>query len=179
MVPKKTVKRYKRRQYYIKPGFQTRFTILFLSILIMGGVVSLGLTLAFTQDSLTSTYVDSKLVIQNTSLAIMPSVIFTTVLTTLGIGSIAALFFLVISHKIAGPIHRFELDIQRVAKGDLATRIRIRKNDQFQELAISLNQMISALNERVLEIKKETEVDSNETGTGVRIKQKIDDKFKL
>jgi methyl-accepting chemotaxis protein len=135
-----------RKQLFINRGFQTRFIVKFFLILVLGGVISTGLTLFTTQDTLTSSFVDSKLVIQNTALAIMPSVIYTTLITTFLLGLVVIMVTLLVSHKIAGPMYRFEKDIDRVTKGDLKSRINIRKGDQFQELATSLNALIDHLN---------------------------------
>lgn len=69
--------KFKRRNYFIDRKFQTRFIVIFLLILIVGGGISVGLTFFSNQETLTSTYNDSGLAIQKTSLAIMPSVILT------------------------------------------------------------------------------------------------------
>ncbi|MBU0971753.1 MAG: hypothetical protein KKC20_13950 [Proteobacteria bacterium] len=127
----------KRKQRFINPGFQARFIVTFCLILILGGGITIALTLFNTQDTLTSSFTNSKLVIQNTSLAIMPSVIYTTLITTALIGLVVILVTLLVFHKIVGPIFRFEKDIERVTRGDLKSRITIRKGDQFQELAMS------------------------------------------
>ncbi len=147
----------KRRQLYINKGFQARFIIKFVLILVLGGAITIGLTLFNTQDTLTTTYVNSKLVIQNTALAIMPSVMYTTLITTLIVGLVVVMVTLLVSHKIAGPMFRFEKDIKRIASGDLKSRIHIRKSDQFQEIAASLNTMIDSLAGRVTAIREETQ----------------------
>ena len=160
----------KRRQYYIKKDFQARFIVKFVIILVAGGILSVGLTFLNTQDTLTAVYANSKLTIQNTSLAIMPSVVFTMLITTLVLGLVVVAVTLLVSHKIAGPMFRFEKDIQRIASGDLQSRIQIRKGDQFQELAVCLNQMVEGLAGKLTEVRQA----SDET-----MRQSIDEKFKL
>lgn len=146
-----------RRQVYIKKKFQNNFIFKFTMVLVLGGILSVSLTLFNTQGTLTTSYINSKLVVQSTPLAIMPSVIFTTLITTIILGIVAGFVTLLVSHKIAGPMYRFENDIQRIATGNLKDRIRIRHGDQFQEMANSLNQMIDSLNISVTEIGKEVE----------------------
>ncbi|MCG8619447.1 MAG: HAMP domain-containing protein [Desulfobacterales bacterium] len=179
MNPNKKPAPFKRRQVYIKKEFQTRFIAKFFSILILSGVISIGLTLFNTSDSLTTTYMNSKLVIQNTSFAIMPSVIYTTLITTVLVGIVVIGVTLLVSHKIAGPMYRFELDIKRVTEGDLKSRIHIRKGDQFQELANSLNAMIDSLAGRVEAIKKDTEAAADGQATTDEIRNTINANFKL
>jgi methyl-accepting chemotaxis protein len=152
---KKNTPHFKRKQVYINKDFQTRFIIKFVLVLVLGGVISIGLTLFNTQNTLTSSFVNSKLVIQDTSLAIMPSVIYTNIITTTVACLIMAFVAMLVSHKIAGPMFRFEKDIKRITSGDLKNRINVRKGDQFQALAISLNNMIDHLNAELTDINNQ------------------------
>jgi methyl-accepting chemotaxis protein len=53
------------------------------------------------------------------------------------------------SHRIAGPIYRFERVVKSVIAGDYdTTAIRLRKGDEFQELADDLNEMMDVLRAR-------------------------------
>ncbi|MCP4022445.1 MAG: methyl-accepting chemotaxis protein [Desulfobacteraceae bacterium] len=177
---------YKRKKVYINKDFQTRFIVKFILVLILGATISIGLTLYNTQGTLTSTFSNSKLVIQNTSLAIMPSVIYTTLITTCVLSIIVIMVTLLVSHKIAGPMYRFEKDIKRVTNGDLKTRIHIRRGDQFLELATVLNGMIKNLNQEVSAIKHDvdtlachTDLQEEFQKDVVRLKEKINSSFLL
>ena len=168
-----------RRQLYINKEFQFRFIFKFVLILVLGGVISIGLTLLNTNDSLTTTYMNSKLVIQSTSLAIMPSVIYTTLITTVVIGLVVIMVTLLVSHKIAGPMYRFDKDIKRIANGDLKFRIRIRKGDQFQEMALSLNTMIESLAGRISAVIKNADDLAEENESVAKVRNAINDNFKV
>jgi len=167
---KKNQAAFKRRQTYIKKDFQTRFIVKFVLILVAGGLLSVGLTFLNTQDSLTAVYANSRLTIQNTSLAIMPSVVFTTLITTLALGVVVIVVTLLVSHKIAGPMFRFEKDINRIAQGDLQSRIHIRKGDQFQEMAMALNRMVESIAGRLKTVRDMADD---------KMRHCIDEKFKL
>lgn len=166
---------FKRKQVYIKKDFQTRFIIRFLLILLAGGILSIGLTLLSTTGTLTSAFVNSKLEIKSTALAIMPSVIFTTVITTLILGIIVVLVTLVVSHKIAGPMYRFEKDIDRIGSGDLKHRINIRKGDQFQEMALALNKMVLDLNTKLSDIREDVTAFSDHPGLPESLHREFND----
>lgn len=153
--PQQGAQRFVRKKLYINRSFQTNFILKFVLILLLGGGISIGLTLLACKGTLTTSFINSKLVIQNTSYAIMPSVIYTNLITTSVVVLIAVLVTLVISHKIAGPMFRFDRDIQRIAQGDLKSRIHIRKGDQLEEVANSLNNMIVSLNQKVTTIRAE------------------------
>lgn len=146
---------FKRRQYYIDKKFQTKFMLKFILILIVGGCLSVAMTVFTTQETLTSSFEGSTLAIQKTSLAILPSVILTNVVTTGVIAVIALIMTLLVSHKIAGPMFRFEQDLKVIGEGDLQKKIRIRDGDQFGSVAANLNTMVESLNTRIVTVQDE------------------------
>lgn len=148
---------YKRRIFFIKKEFQIRFILKFCILLLVGIAISTGLLFLFSQDTLTSSFHESRLVIKSTGHAILPSVIYTN-LITLGLVTLATIVVtLFVSHKIAGPMFRFEKELKQVAEGDLTKRVVLRKKDQITDMAESLNDMISSLHEKLLDIQTDVE----------------------
>lgn len=145
---------YKRKNYFIKKGFQSKFILKFCFILLCGIILSTGLVFIFSQETLTSSFNNSRLVISSTAEAIMPTLLITN-LITLGIITLAAIgVTLFVSHRIAGPMFRFEKDIKRVASGDLSVRINLRHKDQFSEMADAFNEMASSFHGKIVQIDK-------------------------
>ena len=68
-----------------------------------------------------------------------------------GIIGIAALIFL--SHRLAGPLYRFEKALGDLSKGNLAQRFKLREKDQFMELQNSINELANVLDMNVGAIK--------------------------
>ncbi len=180
---------YKRRNYFIKRGFQSRFILKFCLLLLCGIALSTGLIFLLSQGTLTSSFSDSRLVINRTSQAIMPTLLITN-LITLGIITLAAIAVtLFVSHRIAGPMFRFEQDIKKIARGDLSVRINLRRKDQFSEMATAFNEMVSGLNEKITKIDREidTAIESKSKDDGdtacerrlVGLKEIIFKEFKL
>ena len=144
---------YKRRQYFIKKDFQFKFILKFCLIILIGTILSTGLLFLFSQGTLTSSFQQSRLVIKNTALTILPAVIYTN-LIMLGLITLATIVVtLFVSHKIAGPLFRFEKELKDIEKGDLTKSIKLRKKDQTTDLADSLNKMTASLHGKVLEIR--------------------------
>jgi hypothetical protein len=60
--------------------------------------------------------------------------------------SLSAFFAIVVglyfSHKMAGPIYRFKLELQRIADGRDWRAIRLRKGDDFHDVADALNRAL-------------------------------------
>ena len=69
-------------------------------------------------------------------------------------GFIALTVALFYPQKIAGPVYRLEKRIQNIASGNLTEDIRLRSNDELQDLAREINQMGASLRERLLAAKK-------------------------
>lgn len=148
---------YKRSHYFIKKNFQTKFILKFCLLLLIGVIISTGLLFIFSQDTLTSSFQNSRLVIENTAIAILPAVIYTA-LITLGLLTIATIVVtLIISHKIAGPMFRFEKELKEIGDGNLTKKVSLRKNDQAEEFAVCLNKMTASLREKVTHIRTRLE----------------------
>lgn len=56
---------------------------------------------------------------------------------------------LFLTHRLAGPLYRFEQTIKAILSGDLSIRIRLREKDEFQDLALLLNQAIIEMDQRL------------------------------
>jgi len=178
---------YQRKNYFIKKNFQFKFIIKFCLIIISGIILSTGLVLLFSQGTLTSSFDNSRLVVENTGYAIMPALIITN-LITLGVITLAVIIVtLFVSHKIAGPMFRFEQDIKKIATGDLLVRINLRQKDQFSEMADALNDMASDLHgkivridrqiDRILTSRSESEMDTDYKKMVLELKETLNKNF--
>jgi methyl-accepting chemotaxis protein len=59
-----------------------------------------------------------------------------------------------ISHKIAGPLHRYDNVIKTIKEGNLPAPIRIRKRDYLSDEMESINEMLERLREKLGEIQE-------------------------
>lgn len=77
------------------------------------------------------------------------------VIGSLVIGLILAFVISVfLPHKIAGPLFRLERDLtDKLGEGNLTVKFIVRKNDEFKELADTLNVMTGKLKAKVERIK--------------------------
>jgi len=73
---------------------------------------------------------------------------------------VITLFSFFISHKIAGPLYRFEKDIKGLAKdGDLTRIFKLRKRDEMQELAEALNILVSGFRGKLINLAREKKIE--------------------
>jgi methyl-accepting chemotaxis protein len=147
----------RRKQYFIRKDYQFKFILKFCLIVLAGSIISTAILFFFAQGTLTSSFEHSRLVIRNTATAIMPAVILTNVITLIVITFATIVVVLFISHKIAGPMFRFEKDLKDIGQGDLTKKVSLRKKDQFTNLGDSLNIMTATLHEKVVSTQAEVE----------------------
>ncbi len=149
---------HKRRHFFVKREFQFKFILKFCIVLLFGAIISTGLLFLLSRSTLTASFQHSRLVVKDTSYAILPVIVYTN-LITLGLIIIATIIVtLFISHKIAGPLFRFEKELKQIGEGDLTNSVRLRRKDQITGIADNLNMMISSLRYKLLGIQ--TEVDN-------------------
>ncbi len=80
--------------------------------------------------------------------------LLTTLLWIFGIGLLLVVIQIVLltiffSHKLAGPVFRFEKVCHNIIAGDYTDHIKLRKGDQLQNLANLLNEAVRVTNERI------------------------------
>ncbi len=89
--------------------------------------------------------------------------VLSSLLWVFGIGLLFVIVQLVLltiffSHKVAGPVYRFEMTCHDIIDGKYTVKIKLRKGDEMQNLATLLNEVIARSRERLLGLKNaETE----------------------
>ena len=141
--------KYKRKVKLIKIKFQMRFVIIMLLLMFLTGmVVSWG------------TYCLDR--------AIINQLVEVNVFKTLMISWVALLFVIgvglsiLVSHRVAGPIYRFEKIFDKLMEGDLNQKVFLRKNDELQELAEKINSVIKLIRDEIVKGRENVELISKE-----------------
>ena len=65
-------------------------------------------------------------------------------------------FSIIFSHRIAGPIYRFEQTLDKLIQGEDVEYIRLRKNDELKGLAAKLNELIRIVKKSRDPMKKDS-----------------------
>lgn len=78
-----------------------------------------------------------------------------------------------ISHRIAGPMYRFEKSAEAIRNGDLSVNFNIRKTDEMRETAVTLEEMVESLRKDIKEIKVLAEKGRTEEIKTILAKYKI------
>ena len=144
---------FRRRNYFIKKKFQMSFLSGFILLLVLESILIGGLFMHASTNTLTTGYFDSVLRVERTSDFFYISFLLITFIVVIGMGIIGMVVFVLLSHRIAGPLYRFEKTLEAIESGDLTTRISLRKKDEITELKSGLNAAIDSLDIRLGKIK--------------------------
>ena len=85
---------------------------------------------------------------------------------------------LYISFRMAGPVYRLEKCAEQISEGDLSFNIKLRKYDEFQELACAMDVMSKKIKDKIVNIK-EVFNDISEVAREISLKAKDDGACKL
>jgi methyl-accepting chemotaxis protein len=147
---------YKRRRIRIvRMKFQMDFILKFCAIIILAALIIAAIVYALSISSTTTVFENSRLTVKSTADFILPLLILSSLAAIIGAGAVTIIVTLFISHRIAGPLYRLEKDIAEVNNGNLTVEIHVRKKDELQELARSLNQMLKSIRSTLSELNKE------------------------
>jgi len=147
----------KRKTYLIQRMLQAKFITIFVLLVIMSSAISGILFYRRTNIELGYNYGEAHSKIKNTGEILLPNLIMGNIIALIVIGCATIALTIFISHKIAGPLHRFEKNAEQIAKGDLTLITKLRQSDQIQGLADSFSKMTYELREKLLGIRKKSE----------------------
>jgi methyl-accepting chemotaxis protein len=146
----------KRKTRLINRSFQfelmAKFIVINTVILVLFGA----LIYIFFRSEVTANLASAHAVYRNMSQMLMPIVLTLSVINILLTAVVIAGVVLYSSHRIAGPLYRFNEALKAIAAGNLAPLTRIRDDDQLQEVSISLGQAADRWTADIKEIKRVT-----------------------
>ena len=133
-----------RRTIFIKKGLQLRYMLL-ITVSVLCGLAIMALELTATLNDLFDAYPVLVQPIYDEFIPIISSFFYKISIYILFVIIISA----ILSHKMAGPVYRFEQTCKAIAKGDFSQRVHLRKGDRLQELQEEFNKMMDVVEERI------------------------------
>lgn len=134
---------FKRRTILIKKNLQYRYMALILASVLIGFLI-VGLEISWTLSRILAEHPMLQPLLDYVT-GMLPLFLMKTGIY-LGIVLIVSG---VISHRMAGPVYKFEKSAKAIASGDLTHRVFLRKGDQLTELQDEFNNMIAEIQSRV------------------------------
>lgn len=148
-----------RRNYYIDKDFQAKFIIKFCFLAAFGSLLIVALIYWLAQNSTTVGIAEGRVAVHTTAEYLLP-LLLQTVFTELVIVSLATIVMtLFISHKIAGPLYRLKVMLGALGEGDFSSSMRLRKDDQLQQVAAAYNEAVEKINGKLKTVKNASSLD--------------------
>jgi methyl-accepting chemotaxis protein len=144
----------KRRKYFIKMNYQGKLLLSCFLIVVGGGILFNVLLGLLSVDSLTISHSNQDLQMDMTPFMLFKQGLAANWLLILLGGGFVMLASLIISHRVAGPLFRFEATLDDMLKGKLNTTIHLRDKDEGKELAEKINAFNSKASHSFQEIGK-------------------------
>jgi len=145
----------KRKNYFIKKRFQASFFIKFSLLLLFEALLIGTLFMFISRGTLITAYDASGLTIQPTDVYFFVNFILICLIAGVAVGLAGMFVFLFLSHRVGGPIYRFEKTVEEARKGNMAQRVHLRKTDLLFELREEMNAFLDGMDSRLSEIKVE------------------------
>ena len=145
----------RRRNYFIDREFQTRFILKFCGLIAAASALTGVLIYLFNRHTNTVAFENLKVVVKSTSDFILPIMLEILLIVTVVVGVGTIMVTLFASHKISGPLYKMTLELEKMKRKDLTSRVRIRSTDQLQQAAGEVESLRMCLNESISSLKKE------------------------
>ncbi|MBN1586081.1 MAG: HAMP domain-containing protein [Candidatus Omnitrophica bacterium] len=140
--------RIKRRNYFIDRSFQAKFAIKFCVVVLLSSILAGAAIVALSGNSTTVAIENTKVVVKGTTDFLLPLMIQTLIIVTIFASVSVIALSLLVSHKISGPLFSLRRTVDSIKNGNLNAQFHIRRDDQIQALADSLNGMAETLSDR-------------------------------
>ena len=145
MKPGKTSQTTQRKIKLIDRGFQLKLIARFIAINLLVMTIFGGLIYIFFKSEVSANLASAHVTYKNVSQMLFPIVLTLSILNILLISIIIAVAVLYASHKIAGPMYRFNEAMMAMAHKNLHPLTKIRGGDQLQNLSDTMTQLAGTL----------------------------------
>jgi len=146
----------RRKNYFINKKFQLKFAIPSLVLMVLVACGLLAVFLFNSKRTLTAGYSGFEVKVLHTADFFLPMLVVATISIIIVIGIIAIIALIYVSHRIVGPIYRFHQALTAIDNGDLTLRFKLRKGDQFMDLADRINALAGTMDGKIRGIKAQT-----------------------
>lgn len=123
----------------IRSDFTAGFQIKFIVVMAIGALLTTLAMYFYLDQGLGSNYFDALVTLSTVEEALTSSLVITFCLQLFLIFVLTIGLTLFVSHKIAGPVFRYEDCLSKIMDGDLTMNVRTRDGDQLKSLVESMN----------------------------------------
>ncbi len=140
----------KQRRALIVPHVSHRRLILKICLILLALVLISGVAFyVLAQQRLAGEFYSAHSQIETTMQMLLPWMI---IVYLLGLGA-AVLMTVIYTRGLAGPVFRLGRQLDLLARGEFGGQIHLRGGDEFQELAVQLNELSGSMEDRFLQVE--------------------------
>lgn len=144
---------FKRRNYFIDKGAQSRFIAGFAAVCVVGGIVAVLCFWYLARRKIEGTLYSMRLPDMP-----MSSLFTEEMIITIGVSAFFVLLLFgytakKIFSRIDGPLKKMAGVVHNITDGDLQSEVKLRENDEFQGFANEVNAMVGHMNNRFTAIR--------------------------
>jgi methyl-accepting chemotaxis protein len=143
----------KRKIYFIKKDFQSRFILRFAAVATVWAGATVVLFSYLAGKRLDELRYSSRVDIKTMSDLLLPITIGAHVVSLLIFAGILAYTIRSLWKRLTPPLFSIKKDIARIAGGDLMSAVSLSKNEEFEDIAAELDGMRVELREKIVKIK--------------------------
>ncbi len=138
----------RRKRYLVKKGLQFRYLGLILAAVVLPALLISGCFYYL----IFSLMAEQLAIPESIAYNLMPVFHKINAILIIGMPLIIVMLLILglrISHKIAGPIYRLEKELDEIAKGNFAIRIKMRSRDELIGIAQKINRILDRAQEKI------------------------------
>ncbi|OGS33505.1 MAG: hypothetical protein A2474_08725 [Elusimicrobia bacterium RIFOXYC2_FULL_34_12] len=139
--------KWRRRKYFIQPGFQSRVISRFILVVSAMIILTMAITVAFyayqTKKETGQYFYVTDQVGSDPKVVDRTKIVLPALITAAAVGVVlTGIFGLFFSHRLAGPAYKIQKTIEQHLQGEKVNPIILRKNDEFKDLAEAINKLL-------------------------------------
>jgi methyl-accepting chemotaxis protein len=144
-----------RKKYYIQKDFQSRFILRFVAIATVWAGATVLLFIYAAGKRLDEIRYSSHIDIKTMGDLLLPVTVGVQVISLLAFTGILASTINSLWKRLSPPLFSIKKDIVRIAAGDLASKVSLSKDEEFQKLAADLDGMRKGIREKIVRLKEQ------------------------
>ncbi len=152
-------KKSQRRNYYIDKNFQTKFILEFCTLVAFGSLLIVTLIDWWARHSTTVGIANGRVAVYTTVKYFLPLMLQAIFVELVIVSSAAIVMTLLFTHKIAGPLYRLKVMLGQLGEGDFSSSMRLREDDQLQQVAVAYNEAVEKINGKLKKAKNASSLD--------------------
>lgn len=144
---------WRRRNYFINKELQGKFIFSFFAFVLAGGFFLTAIFSILSADTLTIVYNNNNLNIGKTPLILFKEILGAHWIFAVTGGVLVVVASMFLTHRVAGPLYRFERSLEEMNGRNFDFDIRLRSKDEGKELARMLNELNTMLSLQLGEMR--------------------------